>query len=512
MSGLDARTRTGMLVGALAMFLALDVAFLVSLIGLPFTPFALGQAIIDVLPGWISIPLIERLQFWAKGLLVLGVLALFFIDGALAGAFTVAPRRRNAAVLALVALPWAGAAALGQLFAGQKIDLATSVIDGGVGLAANALALAYLAPASLARESVPMPDRRRGLQLVAAVAGLAAFGALPLSRVLAGAGSRLGAVPQQARNLVQRAAVPSPDPALDAIAGVTPRITANEDHYTVDTTLVKPRVDVATWKLEITGHVDHPYTLSYDELLDIDAVEQAHTLECISSPTGGDLISTAIWTGVRMKDLLARAGVKSDAYDLVLTSVDGYSDSFPIAVAMVPETLVAYLMNGTTLPQDHGYPARVLVPNIYGMKNVKWLQQIRVESFDFKGYWQQQGWSDSAVVNTGARIDVPRSTLRWNGDAVTVAGIAFAGSRGIAKVELSFDGGDSWRDATLEDAAGPLTWRRWAVRWLPNAPGPYTLLVRATDGRGDRQTSVERDPFPDGATGYDDVRLNVIRV
>ncbi len=509
---LDPRTRTGVLVGALAMFLALDVAFLVSLVGMPFAPFALGQAIIDVLPGWISIPLIERLQFWAKGLLVVGVLALFLLGGAAAGALAVSPRRRSGPVLALVALPWTGALVLGQLFASAKIDLATSVIDGGVGLVVNALALAYLAPASLTRETVPMPDRRRGLGLLAALAGLAAIGALPLSRVFAGAGSRLGGVPMRARNLVQRAALASPDPALEPIAGLTPRITANADHYVIDTALVKPRVDVATWRLDVTGAVDRPFSLTYDELLDLDAVEQAHTLECISNRTGGDLIGTAVWTGVRMRDLLARAGVRDRAYDLALTSVDGYTDSFPIAKAMEPETLVVYLMNGVTLPQEHGYPARVLVPNIYGMKNVKWLREIRVETFDLKGYWQQQGWSDGAIVNTGTRIDVPGGTLRWSGDAATVAGIAFAGARGIAKVELSFDGGGTWRQATLEPPAGPLTWRRWSLRWTPDGAGPRTVLARATDGNGDTETPVARDPYPDGATGYDEIRLNVIRV
>src|SRR6185503_10172233 len=151
MKRLDPRTRTGLLVGALAMFLALDVAFLVSLAGLPFTPLALGQAIIDVLPGFISIPLIETLQFWAKGLLVIGVVALFFIGGAIAGALAVSPSRRGAAVIGAVSAPWVIAVVLGALVAGQRIDLGTSVVDAAVGLAVNALALAYLAPASLDR-------------------------------------------------------------------------------------------------------------------------------------------------------------------------------------------------------------------------------------------------------------------------------------------------------------------------------------------------------------------------
>jgi DMSO/TMAO reductase YedYZ molybdopterin-dependent catalytic subunit len=511
MARIDARTRTGILVGALAMFLALDVAFLVSLVGLPFTPFALGQAIIDVLPGFISIPLIETLQFWAKGLLVVGVLALFFVSGGAAGAFAVAPDRRDRVVLATVAAPWAIAVALGQLFAPLRIDFATSVIDAGVGIAASAIALAFLTPASFDR-AAPAPVRRRVLLSGAGVAALVAIGALPLSRILSSAGGQIGNIPQTARRLAQRPAIPAGDPSLDAITGVTPRITANEDHYTVDTTLVKPRVDAAAWKLEITGNVERPYTIGYDELLDLDAIEQVRTLECISNPIGGELISTAVWTGVRMKDLLDRASLKASSFKVVLTSVDGYSDSFSVAKAMEPDTFVAYLMNGTTLPQEHGYPVRVLVPNIYGMKNVKWLRQIKVETFDFKGYWQQQGWDDAAIINTNTRIDVPGRSVRWNGGEVTVAGIAFAGSRGIKQVELSFDEGKSWLAATLEAAPGPLTWVRWAARWTPPGPGTRTVWARSTDAKGDIQTPVQRQPFPSGATGYDAIALNVIRV
>jgi DMSO/TMAO reductase YedYZ molybdopterin-dependent catalytic subunit len=511
MGRLTPRERTGLLVGVLAMFLALDIAFLVSLVGLPFTPFALGQAIIDVLPGWISIPLIELLHFWAKALLIIGVLALFLLSGGVAGMFAISSRRGDASMLGAVAAPWIVAVVLGQIFASEKIDLGTSVIDAAVGLAANALALTYLAPAALARSAEPVRSRRRVLLGGAAVAALAALGGLPLSRTIAVAGARLGNLPSAARHLIQAVTLAPADPEIDALAGITPRITANEEHYTVDTTLVKPRVDIATWKLDVTGAVEAPFALTYDELLDLDAVEQVHTLECISNPTGGELISTAVWTGVRMRDLLQRARPTAKAYDVVLTSVDGYTDSFPIAKAMEPETLLVYLMNGKTLPQDHGFPVRTLVPNIYGMKNVKWLRSIEVATFDVFGYWQEQGWSDGAIVNTGTRIDVPARTLKWNGGEVTIAGIAFAGARGISKVELSFDNGKTWLAARLEAPAGPLTWRRWSAQWTPPSVGTHTLQARATDGRGDTQTPVGRQPFPNGATGYDVLQVNVGR-
>ena len=302
-----------------------------------------------------------------------------------------------------------------------------------------------------------------------------------------------------------------PDPAVDALPGITPRITSNEEHYVVDTTLVKPRVLLDEWRLDIKGQVQTPFALTYDQLLDLEAVEQIHTLECISNYVGGDLISTALWTGVPLRDLLDRAQVRPGAYDVVFTSVDGYTDSIPIAKAMDEKTLVAYLMNGKTVPQDHGYPARMLVPNIYGMKNVKWIRTIEVVNYDFIGFWQAQGWSDSANVNTNARIDLPGRSVRWDGGAVTVAGIAFAGARGISKVELSTDGGKSWGQATLEPAMSPLTWLRWIYHWTPSGAGPAKLVVRATDGAGNTETPVARSPFPDGATGYDSIDVTVQR-
>ncbi|HYK96832.1 MAG TPA: molybdopterin-dependent oxidoreductase [Candidatus Acidoferrales bacterium] len=513
MDRFDARARTGLLVGALAMFLALDVAFLVSLIGLPFTPFALGQAFIDVLPGAISIPLIETLQYWAKGLLIVGVIALFFVSGAYTGALAAEPRRRDRAVVIATAAPWVVAVVLAQLFAPLRIDLATSLIDAAAGFIVQSLGLAYLVPASQSRGRVVSPSRRRVLLSGAVVATVAAIGALPLSRVLASVGPSLGNVPATARRLVTRVTIPPADPAIDALGGATPRITANEDHYTVDTTLVKPRVDVSDWALEITGNVEKPFKLTYDQLLDLDAVEQVRTLECISNPVGGELMSTAVWTGVRLKDLLDRAVVKPGSFKVVLTSVDGYQDSFPVAKAMEPDTLVAYLMNGKTVPQEHGFPARVLVPNIYGMKNVKWIQQIKLETFDFKGYWQAQGWNDVATVNTNTRIDIPNGhTIRWNGGETILAGVAFAGARGIKTVELSFDDGKTWNAATLEAAAGPITWVRWIYRWTPPSPGTRNIWGRATDGTGQVQTATQREPYPDGSTGYHVLPVNVVKV
>jgi DMSO/TMAO reductase YedYZ molybdopterin-dependent catalytic subunit len=495
------------------MFFALDVAFLLSMAGLPFVADSLGQAIIDVLPGWISIPLIDLLHQWAKILLVLGVVVLFLIAGAATG-LVAASRRRTAEVLGVGLLPWVASFVLARIFAPTRIEPVTSLIDAAVGAAVFLASLAFILPSALDRtaDAEPAsPGRRRALLGTAAIAAAIAIISLPLSRVAAIGSGGLGGVAVTARRLRTRVDIPPPDPAVDALPGITPRITSNEDHYTVDTTLVKPRVLIDEWRLDILGEVESPFSLTYDQLLDLEAVEQLHTLECISNYVGGDLISTALWTGVPLRDLLNRARVKPSAYDVVFTSVDGYTDSIRIETAMDDRTLVAYLMNGKTVPQDHGYPARMLIPNIYGMKNVKWIRSIEVKNYDFFGYWQTQGWSDAAPINTNARIDLPGTSVRWTGGTVTVAGIAFAGARGISKVELSTDGAKSWALATLEAAMGPLTWRRWSYQWTPSGAGPARLIVRATDGTGNTETPVGRPPFPDGATGYDAIDVTVQR-
>jgi DMSO/TMAO reductase YedYZ molybdopterin-dependent catalytic subunit len=166
-------------------------------------------------------------------------------------------------------------------------------------------------------------------------------------------------------------------------------------------------------------------------------------------------------------------------------------------------------MNGVTLPEEHGYPARALIPGIYGMKNVKWLQRIEVVTFDFQGYWMERGWSDIAAYNTHVRIDSPTGSGRPVDGTLVVAGIAFAGQRGIAKVELSTDGGKTWSEAALEAPPGRHTWRRWRYAWTVPGPGRYRLVARATDGTGQTQTSVQRAPFPDGSTGYHAIDISV---
>jgi len=350
--GLDHRARTGALVGALSMFFALDIAFLVSLAGFAFAPDALGQALIEVTPGFIVVPLIGLLQFWAKRLLVAGVVALFLACGGVTGALAVGPRRRDRTVLIVGALPWVATVVLGQVFAPGVVDLSSVLLTSAVGAITFFTALQMLTgvatyqPARSATER--SPSRRRVLYGAAAVSAVIALGSLGGGAAVRALAKRAEGIPFIARRLRTKAAPPAALQTFESLQALTPRITDNADHYVVDTTLIKPSVDVTKWTLDIGGAVESPFSLTYDQLLDLEAVEQLKTLECISNEIGGELMSTALWTGVPLRDLLARAQPKAETYDVKLTSVDGYTDSIRIEKAMEPDTIVAYLMTSRT--------------------------------------------------------------------------------------------------------------------------------------------------------------------
>ena len=512
---LDPRARTGVLIGALSMFFALDMAFLASVAGFTFAPDALGQAFIEILPGAIVVPLIGLLQHWAKRLLVAGVIALFMLSGAVTGALAVDPKRRDRLVLLSGALPWVATVGLGQLFARGEVDLSSVLLTTGIGAATYFAALQLLSGVATyqpPRATEPRsPSRRRILFGAAAVSALFALGSLGGGAAVRAVAKRAEGIPFVARRLRSKVSPPAPLQTFESLAALTPRVTDNADHYTVDTTLIKPSADITKWQLDITGSVQEPYALSYDDLLDLEAVEQLKTLECISNEVGGELISTALWTGVPLRDLLARAKPKPETYDVKLTSIDGYTDSIRIDKAMESDTIVAYLMNGVTIPLDHGYPARLLVPNIYGMKNVKWLKSVECVTFDYLGYWMERGWSDIATVNTNTRIDTPSRSVRWTGGAIAIGGIAFAGARGISKVDVSTDGGKTFGAAELEPALGPLTWVRWKLDWTPPGTGKFQIVARSTDKTGALETQIRREPFPNGATGWDSTDVLVTR-
>ena len=282
-------------------------------------------------------------------------------------------------------------------------------------------------------------------------------------------------------------------------------VTPNKDFYQVSKNAFDPQLDVRQWKLEVVGLVDNPIVLSFDDLKSFPAVERYATLACISNEVGGDLIGNALWTGVRLKEVLAKAGIREGVIDVALHASDDYTDSIPIERAMASETLLVYEMNGEPLTPEHGFPVRLLVPGIYGMKNVKWITRVEPIAFDLKGYWQRRGWDDRAEYKTLSRIDAPDSGIKGE---TTIAGVAFAGDRGISRVEVSTDGGATWEQADIKPPLSPLTWVLWWKRWGPDRPGKHRFVVRATDGRNQTQTSQYAPPDPSGSSGYHSVIIS----
>jgi DMSO/TMAO reductase YedYZ molybdopterin-dependent catalytic subunit len=297
-------------------------------------------------------------------------------------------------------------------------------------------------------------------------------------------------------------------------------VTPTDRFYRVDVNVFPPSVSSGTWTLPVTGLVSNPVTLDLAQLTAMQSQDQYNTLECVSNEVGGDLISTAKWTGVKLKDILSRAGLKPEATYVVFKAADGYDVGIPVAKAIEDGTILAYQMNGDPLPTDHGYPARMIVPGYYGMMNCKWVTSIEVVAETHQGYWQVRGWANEAQYQTGSSIVTPGDAQidgRFDIAAATrvplgltpIAGIAFAGDRGIEKVEVSTDGGATWTQASVKDPLSAYTWVLWTADWNPPSAGPYSIAVRATDGTGAVQTAVIAAPFPSGATGYHVVDVGV---
>jgi DMSO/TMAO reductase YedYZ molybdopterin-dependent catalytic subunit len=288
-------------------------------------------------------------------------------------------------------------------------------------------------------------------------------------------------------------------------------ITPNDEFYVVTKNVVDPRVSRAAWRFSINGMVDNPRTYGFEEIAALRSVDQETTLSCISNPVGGRLMSNAMWRGVPLRDLLEDAKPQDGVVEVVLRGADGYTDTFAFEKAMDPTTLVAYEMNGEPLPDRHGYPARIIVPGLYGEKNVKWVTGLELVDYDAKGFYETQGWGPNFVQPTRSRFDAPDFTRPFPvGEAVALSGIAYAGDRGVEGVEVSTDGGGSWQEAELAYRGNRLSWSLWGYDWTPEEPGEYALIVRATDGTGELQTSEFRQARSGkGATGLHSVTARV---
>jgi DMSO/TMAO reductase YedYZ molybdopterin-dependent catalytic subunit len=493
-------------------------------------PELLGEGIIRTLPAEVFSALLDLLLKAAKPTLLVCILVGQLLLGGLFGRiYGRAPSWRRA--LAIVGVTWAvlGLVILPLLRLGV-FGGALSAGPPAVAISLAAVFLLYAAalvwlhrlllPAATGPAGPGSPARRSmlaklGLSLAALAIGGYGWRALTSGPAAAGpsspsggrtvdpaAGGAATADPAQTATAAFSPAPGQPAEARFAIKGLSPEVTPTKEFYTVSKNFLDPTVDGQTWKLTIDGLVDRPTTYDFETIKQLPSVSDFYTLQCISNPVGGDLWGNAHWKGVRLRDLLTAAGLQAGIRKVVFHAADDYTDSITLERALDADAILAYEMNGAPLDKSHGFPARLLIPNIYGMKNVKWLTRIELVDYDFKGYWMQRGWDDAAPYKTSSRVDTPKTRQDPSSGEIPIAGVAFAGQRGIRAVEYSLDDGQTWQPAEVKPALATNTWQLWAAR--PTlAQGRYTIRVRATDGKGALQTSINRDSLPDGASGYD---------
>jgi DMSO/TMAO reductase YedYZ molybdopterin-dependent catalytic subunit len=459
---------------------------------------SVGSRVIDAAPPFVKDFAVSTLGTADKPALIIGVIVFTLLFGALFG--VLAERRRWLGVVGFALLGVIGGLAIA---ASEAVWAATLVATVAFVAAVGTLFLLF-------RTGAGMPDggRRSFLRQagsLVALSGLAAIAGRAIVQAAATTGARDDVVLQPP--VTQPEAMTA---SLD-VEGISPQYVPNPDFYRIDTSLSSPKVNVDTWKLSITGMVDHPLEFTFGELLAMPMVERDVTLSCVSNEVGGGLVGNARWQGVVLSDLLNQAGVQDGATQIVGRSVDDFTVGFPTNLAFDGRTaLLAVGMNGEPLPVDHGFPARLVVAGLYGyVSATKWLSEIELTTLEaFDAYWVPRGWAKEAPIKTESRIDVPSPGRRVTAGTTPIAGVAWAPTRGISKVEVQVDDGQ-WQTARLGDEDGTEAWRQWVLDWDATS-GTHTIAVRATDGEGVLQTEERMKPRPDGATGWHSVTINVI--
>lgn len=458
---------------------------------------SVGSFVIDLTPGFLKSAVVGAFGTGDKPFLIVVLLVVVLLIGAAAGLLQA---RRPPLGVVLVVL-------LGVISSGAAITRSgATVVDAAPSVVAAVVGIAMLL--RLTRSSTESGRRAflRGA-IVTTVVGIA--GGAVARAVSSGQRSTQRAI--GAVTLPKPTATVAPPAAADSfdVQGLTPLLTENADFYRIDIALTPPAIDPSTWKVEVTGEVEHPFSLSYAELSKLPMHESPTTLMCVSNEVGGTLNGTAVWLGTSIRDLLARAVPKAGA-DMVLSSgADGFSASTPLAVLQDAkrDSLLAVGMNGDPLPQLHGFPVRMVVPGLYGyVSATKWLTRLEVTRFDTdNAYWTDRGYSAMGPIKLSSRIDRPQNGARAG--IVTVAGVAWAQHTGIARVQLQVDDGP-WRDCELAGVWSIDVWRQWRYRWQAEK-GAHTLRVRATDSEGMVQTAKVQGEIPDGATGLHTVQLTI---
>ena len=483
--------------GALAGLVLVALMYLASLVlGLNPLTQELNEPLLAIMPGFVFGFLIDTLQHAGKvveefGLILamivaLGVLGAAWAWTALRWHFQYSALAFAAAgwlVVVALLLPVAGDGPFG-LDSGPTTPLVWAALFAVYGVVLQLGGRPDTAPAD--------PGRRRLLSI------------LPLS---IGALSVAALAFKLAPNWYQ--AIFNPPEA--GLSGPSPQLTPVANFYVVSKNLGgDPNLDGPSWRLKIGGLAGNPVTLTVEDLRALPVTTEYVTLECISNDVGGALMSTGVFTGVSLRYLLQQVDPKSSATWAAFKAADGYAESLPLsAINSDPTILVAYELDGAQLPAAHGYPARILIPGRYGMKGPKWLTEIDLVDHESGGYWEQQGWDHNAIVKTTSRFDVPRDGDIVKVAGVAISGVAYAGTRGIGKVEVSTDGGGSWTEAQRTAPLSQLTWVLWNLDWKPPKEGSYHLVVRASDGTGAVQESNGAASYPGGSMGYHAIRVDV---
>lgn len=501
-----------MIAGVAAATVSLGIA---QLVGVPFgaradARAAIGSVAIDLTPGPIKEWAIQTLGSLDKLFVAVVVLVVIATIAAIAGTLETQRRPLGSAMVGAAGI--LGCIAVLSRQGATAFDTIPTVAGAACGVATLRVLTRRFWPALGDRADHDEPDagRRRLIML-----GLLGFGVI--TGVAGAVITRLVHSVAADRNSF---ALPRPRTSAPPIpADVQPNgvalpsfITPSADFYRVDTALSVPQLSHGDWRLRIHGMVDHEATYSFDDLARFDVVETVTTLTCVSNPVGGPLISTGVWTGYRVADLLAAAGVHADADMVLSTSIDGFTAGTPVqALTDGRDALLAVSLNGQPLPIEHGYPARLVVPGLYGyVSATKWVVEMELTRFDrAEAYWTRQGWAPRAPIKTESRIDVPKGGQKVPMGPVVFGGVAWAQNRGVRAVEVLIDDG-VWQPAQQGASYSNDTWRLWSFPWQAKSPGRHTITVRATDNTGSTQTADQVGTVPDGATGWHTVDFTVV--
>ncbi len=503
---IHASKRTGPILGVVGVGAGLASAQLISSFGhgLHNPIVSLGNRVIDHVPASIKEFAIKTFGTSDKSALVISISATLLALSLLIGKLYFSDRKRKASTLIYSLAALAGLASLFDAGA-NPFSLLPSIVAG----VTTVLVLRLLDKKSSPSESGMKEWDRRDLFKSVGIIGGGIFLATSVGKFFQSHASaqlqRLNVILPKPLKFLP---APPTDPAL-TIPGLSTLITSNKEFYRIDTAISVPNIDVNSWRLKIGGFVANPLEFTYKELSARPVFELDDTIACVSNEVGGTLVGNARWLGVRLDDLIKEAKPSSTADQIMGYSSDGFSAGFPLAALDGRDAMIAIGMNGEPLPLEHGFPARIIVPGLYGyVSATKWLTYIELTRFDKKqGYWVPRGWSARAPIKTQSRIDTPQDGGTLKAGKIAIAGVAWAPTRGITRVEVKVNN-NPWRDATLGPELAKTTWRQWWIDWAATS-GPSTIAVRATDGTGVTQSNNIAPPAPNGADGWHIIKVTV---